>query len=206
MFVSTKTLKIISAAVYQINKNIQDSNEEKCSYSDAVITQNSSTWLEAPGWLVPQKPWNSCQQQLFKTEETSVQGNRNFYILRMSGNFAINISVSIGSMMAASTTTLQQLISMVAEMLQKYFFIFNVFLSKNYVYLYSMKKKYFCYLKILSFKENIFKFNQNIFVFKIFYFHPGVCHIKKKKWVQWNFFIQWFWVVKSGLPFVSEMT
>ena len=97
----------------------------------------------------------------------------------MSGNFAINISVFIGSMMAASTTTLQQLISMVAEMLQKYFFIFNVFLSKNYVYLYSMKKKYFCYLKILSFKENIFKFNQNIFVFKIFYFHPGVCHIKK---------------------------
>ena len=36
-----------------------------------------------------------------------------------------------------------------------------------------MKRKYFCYVKILSFKENIFIFNQNIFVFKIFYFHPG---------------------------------
>ena len=40
------------------------------------------------------------------------------------------------------------------------------------IYLYSMKKK-ICYVKILSFKENTFIFNQNIFVFKKFYFHPG---------------------------------
>ena len=30
------------------------------------------------GFLLPQKPRNSCQQQFLKTEETSVQGNRNF--------------------------------------------------------------------------------------------------------------------------------
>ena len=29
---------------------------------------------------------------------------------------------------------------MVAEMLQKHIFIFNIFLSKNYVYFYSIKK------------------------------------------------------------------
>ena len=42
-----------------------------------------------------------------KTEETSVQGNRNFRILMMYSNYGINISVIIGSMMAASTKTLQ---------------------------------------------------------------------------------------------------
>ena len=47
------------------------------------------------------------------------------------------------------------------------------FYLKNYIYLYSMKKRYFCYVKILPFKENIFIFNQNIFIFKIFYFQPG---------------------------------
>ena len=101
----------MSAAVYQINKSIQDLNKEKCSHSDGVITQKSSTWLRVPGWLVPPKPWYSCQQQLFKTEETSAQWNRNFYILKMCSNFAININMIIGSMMAASTTNLQQFIS-----------------------------------------------------------------------------------------------
>ena len=47
--------------------------------------------------------------------------------------------------------------TMVAEMLQKYIFIFNI--------LYSIKK-YFSFVRILSFKENIFIFNQNILVFK----------------------------------------
>ena len=101
----------MSAAVYQINKSIQDLNKEKCSHLDGVITQKSSTWLRVPGWLVPPKPWYSCQQQLFKTEETSAQWNRNFYILKMCSNFAININMIIGSMMAASTTNLQQFIS-----------------------------------------------------------------------------------------------
>ena len=50
---------------------------------------------------------------------------------------------------------------MVAEMLQKCFFIFNVFYLKNYIYLHSMKKNV-CYVRILSFKENIFMFSQNI--------------------------------------------
>ena len=58
------------------------------------------------------------------------------------------------------------------------------FYLKNYIYLYSMKKKYFCYVNILSLKENTFIFNQNIFALKNFYFHPGflckknVCSIK----------------------------
>ena len=59
---------------------------------------------------------------------------------------------------------------MVAEMLQKYFLIFNAFLFKKlYIFIFN-EKIYFCYVKILPFKENIFIFNQNIFVFKIFYF------------------------------------
>ena len=41
---------------------------------------------------------NSCQQQFFKTKETSVQGNRNFHIFMIYSNYAINISVIIGSM------------------------------------------------------------------------------------------------------------
>ena len=44
---------------------------------------------------------------VFKTEEANVQGRRNFHILMMCSNYAINISVIIGSMMAASTKTLQ---------------------------------------------------------------------------------------------------
>ena len=44
---------------------------------------------------------------VFKIKETNVQGNRNFHILMMYSNYAINISVIIGSMMAASTKTLQ---------------------------------------------------------------------------------------------------
>ena len=61
------------------------------------------------------------------------------------------------------------------------------FLSKIYIYIYIFifnEKKYFCYLKILSFKENIFIFNQNIFVFKKSYFHPGFLYIKKYMFIQ----------------------
>ena len=50
---------------------------------------------------------SSYQQEFFKTEETNVQGNKIFHILKMYSNYAINISVIIGSMMAASTKTLQ---------------------------------------------------------------------------------------------------
>ena len=42
---------------------------------------------------------------------TNRRNYRNFYILRMCGNFTINISVIVGSMMAAFTTILQQFIS-----------------------------------------------------------------------------------------------
>ena len=54
---------------------------------------------------------------------------------------------------------------MVAEMLQKYIFIFNIFFYlKNHICLYSIKKIFF-FCKNFSFKENIFIFNQNIFIF-----------------------------------------
>ena len=57
--------------------------------------------------MLPQKLWSSCQQEFFKTKETTVQGNRNFHILMMYSNYAINISVIIGSMMPDFTKTLQ---------------------------------------------------------------------------------------------------
>ena len=44
---------------------------------------------------------------VFKIKETNVQGNRNFHILMMYSNYAINISVIIGSMMPAFTKTLK---------------------------------------------------------------------------------------------------
>ena len=54
------------------------------------------------------KPSNSCQQQFFKTEETSIKGNRNFHILEiLHSNYAINVSMIIGSMVAAPKKTLQ---------------------------------------------------------------------------------------------------
>ena len=46
------------------------------------------------------------QQKFFKTEETNIQGNKSFHILMIYSN-AINISVIIGSIMAASTKTLE---------------------------------------------------------------------------------------------------
>ena len=79
---------------------------------------------------------------------------------------------------------------MVAEMLQKYIFIFNIFYLKNYIYLYSTKK-YFSFVKMLSFKENIFIFSQNILLLKRFFYPTGFCFVKeiyfysvKKKRVQ----------------------
>ena len=44
-----------------------------------------------------------CQEQFFKTEETSVQGKRNFHVLMMYSNCAINMSVLTDSMMAVFT-------------------------------------------------------------------------------------------------------
>ena len=74
---------------------------------------------------------------------------------------------------------------MVAEMLQKHIFVFTDFLSKKlYIFIFNEKKKFFCHVNMLSFKENIFIFNQNVFVFKIFYFHPGFFHIKKNIFIQ----------------------
>ena len=45
------------------------------------------------------------------------------------------------------------------------------------MYLFSTKK-YFCYVRILSFKENMFIFNQNIFLIKNLYLHPSFFHRK----------------------------
>ena len=57
--------------------------------------------------MLPQKLRSSCQQEFFKTEETNVQGDRNFHILMINSNYAININLIVVSMMAASTKTLQ---------------------------------------------------------------------------------------------------
>ena len=91
-------------------------------------------------------------------------------------------------------------------------FLYSIFFYlKNYIHSYSIKK-YFSFVRILSFKENIFIFNQNILVFKKFLYSNGfffriknIFSFNRKKCVQWNIFIQWFSVVKSGLPFVSEI-
>ena len=60
----------------------------------------------------------------------------------------------------------------------KILFYIQCFLSKKLFIFIFNGKKYFCYVKILSFKENIFIFNQNVFVFKNCYFHPGFFYIK----------------------------
>ena len=44
---------------------------------------------------------------IFKTEETNVPANKIFRILMMYSNYAINISVIIGSMITAFRRTLQ---------------------------------------------------------------------------------------------------
>ena len=79
MFASTKTLKIMSATVYQVNRSIQDSNKEKCSYYDAVIMVKSSTWLKTPGWFPPQNleihvsnRFSKQEKLVFKETETSI--------------------------------------------------------------------------------------------------------------------------------------
>ena len=67
---------------------------------------------------------------------------------------------------------------MVVEMFQKYIFIFNIFLSKK-TYIYIQSKKYFSLVTILLFKENIFIFNQKIYIFfrtkTIFLFNRKKC-------------------------------
>ena len=57
---------------------------------------------------------------VFKIKETNVQGNRNFHILMMYSNYAINISMIIGSMMAASTKTLQFISEKVLKIIFKW--------------------------------------------------------------------------------------
>ena len=70
------------------------------------VVSKVSTWLKAHKWLLPQKLWRLCQLEFFKTEETNVLGNRNLHTLMMYSN-TINISVIIGSMIAASTKSMQ---------------------------------------------------------------------------------------------------
>ena len=45
---------------------------------------------------------------------------------------------------------------MVAEMLQKHIFIFNIFLSKNYIYLYSIKKIFWLRKNFLILRKYIY--------------------------------------------------
>ena len=66
------------------------------------------------------------------------------------------------------------------------------FYLKNYINLHSMKKTFFYYARILSFKEIIFIFSQNIFAFKHFYFLPGffvknICLFNQKLMRSMNF-------------------
>ena len=62
-----------------------------------------------------------------------------------------------------------------------------------------MKKK-FCVVKILSFKENIFIFNQNIFVFKTIFI--SIRHFSYKKYIfiqsKENGFIEIFYSMIFG--------
>ena len=97
--VATRTLKFMSAAVYQINRSIQHSNKQKLSYSDDVSRKRQHDHRLIDGWFHKNLEIHVSS----KTEETSIQGNRNFHY----SNYAINISVIIGSMMIASTKTLQ---------------------------------------------------------------------------------------------------
>ena len=53
-----------------------------------------------------------------------------------------------------------------------HFYIQHFFISKT-MYIQIQSKKYFSYVRILSFKENILIFNQNIFVFKKFLYSNG---------------------------------
>ena len=67
------------------------------------MTLRQAKWIVGK-WVV--EMFQRRQQEIFRTEETSVHGNKNFHIFMMYSNHAINFSVNIGSMMDASTKTL----------------------------------------------------------------------------------------------------
>ena len=70
---------------------------------------------------------------------------------------------------------------MVAEMLQKYTFTSNTLLSKKlYIFIFNENKYIFVYKNYiyLKIKENMFIFNQNIFVLKTILFPSAFFHIK----------------------------
>ena len=80
-----------------------DSSTNKMDCSKMICFKGASMITDS--WL--QKLSSSCQQEFFKTEEPNIQGNRNFHILLMYSDYAINISLIIDPMKAASTKALQ---------------------------------------------------------------------------------------------------
>ena len=80
---------------------------------------------------------------------------------------------------------------------------------KNEIYIqqniFTFNKKYLISTKTFTFNK-IYLHSMKICLYLIILnFHAGL-YFSWKKWnVQWNFFIQWFSVVKSGLSFISEI-
>ena len=58
-------------------------------------------------------------------------------------------------------------------------FLYSIFFYLKTIYIYIQSKKYFCCVRILSFKENIFILNQNILLFKNSYIQPEFFSYKK---------------------------
>ena len=58
-------------------------------------------------------------------------------------------------------------------------FLYSIFFYLKTIYIYIQSKKYFCCVRILSFKENIFVLNQNILLFKNSYIQPEFFSYKK---------------------------
>ena len=86
----------------------------------------------------------------------------------------------------------------VAEMLQKYTFIFNIFLSKKLYISILSQKNIFVSKNFVIQRKYIYiqsKYIKKI-LFNWFFFHINNISLfsEKKKCVQWNFFIQWVFV------------
>ena len=58
-------------------------------------------------------------------------------------------------------------------------FLYSIFFYLKTMYISIQPKKYFCCVRILLFKENIFILNQNILLFKKFSYSTGVFFINK---------------------------
>ena len=99
---------------------------------------------------------------------------------------------------------------MVAEMLQKYTFTFNTLLSKKlYIFIFNENKYIFVYKNYiyLKIKENMFIFNQNIFVLKTIFISIRLFSYKKYIFIQSkeNGFIEIFYLTILGSQICSGL-